>query len=118
MEEIELNSENNLNDDFGGFMDKKTRKSLKEKSLFSKIIGILLWIVLLLFLVAIGWDYVNFKMNKEPMFCIKKETTKYDDGTVDICTGVGYKVFKYDRESFRGREFGPFWKQDRTSEDK
>lgn len=98
------------------FLDKKTRKDLKEKSIISRIINVLIWIILLAWMGVCIWDFVNVKTDKEPMFCISKKTTTYEDGTVDTCTGVGYKVFNYKRDSFTGREFGPFWKKDRTAE--
>ena len=50
------------------------------------------------------------------MFCIKKGTTKYDDGEVKWCLGAGYKIYDYNRTSFKAIEFGPFWSKDRSNE--
>ena len=53
------------------------------------------------------------------MFCIKKDTNKYTDGEVDICTGLGYKVINYKRDSYKGTEFGMFFfTKDRTADNK
>lgn len=98
------------------FLDKKTKKDLSEKSMISRAINVLLWVILLAWMSACVWDFINVKTDKDPIFCINKTTTNYSDGTVDTCTGLGYKVFYYKRDSFKGREFGPFWKKDRTIE--
>lgn len=100
------------------FLDKKTRKDLSEKGVISRVINVLLWVILIAWMGICIWDFVNVKTDKEPIFCISKKTIKYDDGEVETCTGPGYKVFNYKRESFKGREFGPFWKKDRTAENK
>lgn len=66
--------------------------------------------VIILGIVAI-WLYEYYRMvnDQEPMFCIKEETYKYDDGTVQECVGLGYKVYKYDRTSYKAKQFGPFF---------
>ena len=98
--------ENELSDEF---VEKK-----KKKGIFSKIFN------LLLTLIVFGWvaiaviDYINVSQEKEPIFCLEKETITHEDGTVDVCTGIGYKVYKYNRASIQGTEFGPFWIEERT----
>ena len=62
-------------------------------------------------------DFYKTHKEEEPMFCIEKGTTKYDDGTVDWCLGAGYKIYHYKRNSFTGIEYGPFWLKDRSNEE-
>ena len=70
---------------------------------------------------VLGWlvilfvDFFRVKYEKMPIFCLSEETKKYDDGEVYRCTGPGYKVYKYDRESISAIEFGPFFIKERTS---
>lgn len=98
------------------FLSEKEAKDSYKKSVVSKIVNIVLWVVLL------GWmgiclvDFYNVHQEKDPKFCISRETIKYDDGTVESCLGLGYKVYHYNRESFYGIEFGPFWSKDRSAE--
>ena len=92
------------------------KKEKKKKSIIVRIFDVIWWIIL------IGWigiciiDYVNVVNEKEPQFCIKKETINYDDGTVDVCKGAGYVTYHYQRKSYTGYEFGPFWTKNRSEE--
>lgn len=49
------------------------------------------------------------KTNKEPKFCLHKITHQFndgkDDGTVEQCTGLGYRVYKYNTEKLKGVDF-------------
>ena len=87
-----------------------------KKSLFNRIMNIILWVVLIVWMAICLIDFYNAKTKKEPIFCLKRETVNYNDGTVDTCTGLGYKIFNYKRKSFKGIEYGPFWAKDRTAE--
>ena len=62
------------------------------------------------------FDFYKVSQEEDPVFCISKETITYDDGTVDLCTGLGYKVYNYNRASITGYEFGPFWIEERTEQ--
>lgn len=99
--------------------EEKTKKREKgEKSLASRIINVVLWIVLFAWMALVFTDFMKVHNENEPKFCWwNKETTNYDDGTVSTCTGLGYKVINYKRESFKAIEFGPFWIKDRTAEE-
>ena len=88
----------------------------KERSLFSRIMNIVLWIILIVWMAICLIDFYRVTKKEDPMFCLKKETTKYDDGTVDSCLGVGYKVYNYNRTSYTAIEFGPFWTTDRSNQ--
>lgn len=93
----------------------KAKNGNKEKSPLSKIANVVLWIILFVWMGICLIDFYNVHQKKEPVFCITKKTTKYDDGEVNSCLGLGYKVYKYDRQSFNGIEFGPFWSKDRSA---
>ena len=92
-------------------------KKEKKKGTFGKVINAFLWVVLLAWIAICLTDFFRTHEEKEPMFCIKKETTKYPDGKVESCTGLGYKIYRYNRKSFNGIEYGPFWFKDRSSEE-
>ncbi|HIS90496.1 MAG TPA: hypothetical protein IAC20_02400 [Candidatus Faecisoma merdavium] len=90
-------------------MDSKD-KVTKKRSIVKTIFDVVFWIVIIG--LAIVWitDFINVQNDKNPVFCLKNETHKYDDGTVEECIGLGYKVYTYDRSSFsKGRQFGPFF---------
>ena len=106
-------------------MDKKAKKEEEffnekknEKSLFSRIMNVVLWVVLFVWMGICLIDFYKTHRQEEPIFCLKKETVTYDDGTVDSCLGLGYKVFNYKRKSYTGVEYGPFWSKDRSNEKK
>ena len=101
------------------FLDeKKNKKSKKdEKSTFSKVMNIILWILLFAWMAVCLIDFYNVRNQNDPVMCIKRGTTKYEDGTVDWCLGAGYKVYQYNRKSFKAIEFGPFWSKDRSAEE-
>lgn len=85
--------------------EKKEEKNNK----LIKALDIFLWVVLIAWMLVVVIDYVKVVNEKEPVFCIKEEVLEYSDGSVDSCTGLGYKVYKYNRESYQAIEFGPFW---------
>lgn len=79
-------------------------------SIIKKIFDIIFWLVFAI--LALIWivDFINVNNDKEPVFCIKTEVHEYDDGQTVECTGLGYKVYKYNRTSTgTGYEFGPFF---------
>ncbi len=89
------------------------------KRTISKVINIVLWLLLFAWMAFVFTDYLKVKNNKEPKFCwFNKQTTKYEDGQVTSCMGLGYKVIKYDRKSFNAIEFGPFWIEDSSEKTK
>ena len=92
------------------FEEKKDKKST-----FQRVMNIILWIVLFVWMAICLVDFFRAKTENEPIFCLHKETVDYEDGKVRICTGLGYKVFNYERASFKGIEYGPFWSSDRSN---
>ena len=97
------------------FLDEKPKKEWKDTA-FYKVTNVILWIVLFVWMAICLVDFYQTHQEKEPMFCLKKEVTKYDDGNVRSCLGLGYKVYHYNRKSFKAIEFGPFWSKDRSAE--
>ena len=82
--------------------------SIKEVAF--KIWDVVFWV--LFAILACVWivDFFRVKDEKQPMFCISKETIEFEDGNVDKCVGLGYTVYEYNRESLdSGIEFGPFF---------
>ena len=82
--------------------------SIKEVAF--KIWDVVFWV--LFAILACVWivDFFRVKAEKQPMFCINKETIEFEDGNVDKCVGLGYTVYDYDRESLdSGIQFGPFF---------
>lgn len=122
-EEVEVKVKKVDIDETENFLDDKklTKKLNKEekdgKSLFSRIMNVVLWIVLFIWMGVCLIDFYNVHQEKEPMFCIKTGTNEYEDGNVDWCLGAGYKIYHYNRKSFKAIEFGPFWSKDRTAEE-
>ena len=94
--------------------EKKEKPEKKKRHIIIRIFDIIIWIALFGWMSICVIDYFNVSNEKEPMFCIEKETLKYDDGTVDVCRGAGYVAYHYKRKSYNGYEFGPFWTENRT----
>lgn len=83
--------------------------------MIKRIIRLLFMIIVVIWVGIIIYDAMNSKEG-EPKFCLSKETKNYSDGTVDICNGLGYKVYKYKRGQYEGIEFGPFWTKEKSEE--
>lgn len=96
---------------------KKKEKSKNEtfengsKNIFKIIWNFIFWAVVILLFIVWIIDFNNVKNKREPAFCLKNVTHQYDDGTVEECIGLGYKVYKYDRKSsdIKGSQFSPFF---------
>lgn len=74
------------------------------------IIGLVITWIICFFI-----DYIRARQQKMPIFCVKEVTTTYDDGEVQTCIGLGYKMIKYQRTSIPvGIDFGPFFIKERT----
>jgi hypothetical protein len=93
---------------------KKNKKEKEEKSIFYRVTNFILWFVLIAWMCICLYDLYKVRSNKEPMFCIAKHTEKYKDGTVDSCTGLGYKVYRYKRKCYNAVEYVPFFFGDKT----
>ena len=116
VEEEEILEEKDEEEEFVQVKKSDLKRSRKEKRLISKVLNIILWVVLIGWAIIVVTDYLNINKDKEPKFCwFNEKVTKYDDGEVIECTGLGYKVIKYNRTSFKAKEFGPFWIKDRSN---
>ena len=93
----------------------KKEKEEKKPGIVSRIFNIILWLVLFCWMAVCVIDYFNVANENEPQFCIKKETIEYDDGNVYVCRGAGYVAYRYDRKSYTGYEFGPFWTKEKSN---
>lgn len=78
--------------------------------MLKKILNVLFWVVFVVLLTIWIIDFVKIKSNNDPIFCLKKEVHKFDDGTVDECLGLGYRIYNYKRSSLpKGVDFAPFF---------
>ena len=92
------------------FVDKNENKVNLIIRIFNVILTIVVFGVVGMALI----DFLNVNQEKEPIFCLKKETIQYEDGTTELCKGILYKVYQYKRDSIKGSEFGPFWIEEKT----
>jgi hypothetical protein len=82
-----------------------------------KILNIAFWVVFAALMFIWLVDFFRVRSEEDPMFCIRNKTYTFDDGEVKECLGLGYKVYKYDRESLtKALEFGPFFIEMREPE--
>lgn len=79
------------------------------------IIKVAILALVIIWIIIFFIDYFRARQSKNPIFCINEKTKEYEDGTVYSCTGLGYKMYKYDRNSIDASiEFGPFFIKERT----
>lgn len=83
------------------------------KEIIRRIFAVILPVIFFGWVIIVLIDYYNASKNEDPNFCISKETKEYADGSVNVCTGLGYKVYRYNRESYTAIEFGPFWLEEK-----
>ena len=90
---------------------------MKEKFRANKsdIIKIVILSIVIIWIFCFFIDYFRARQSKKPLFCITQNTKTYDDGTVYSCTGMGYKMYKYERAIIPTKlEFVPFFIKERT----
>ena len=81
----------------------------ESKFKFSTIISGLIWILVIGVIAIIFTDYTLVKNEKEPKFCLKKETINNNNGRTDICTGLGYKYYNTVGNGYISKKFVPIW---------
>lgn len=82
----------------------------KKKGILYFIWTAIFWIAILFLFFVWIFDFMNVKANKAPKFCVKELTHVYEDGNVEECQGLGYKIYRYNRTSLDiNREFRPFF---------
>lgn len=90
---------------------------MKEKTKMTKgeIIKVAVIALVIIWIIIFFIDYFRARNSKLPIFCVSN-IKEYDDGSVYSCTGLGYKMYKYDRTSINmDLEFGPFFMKERTN---
>ena len=88
---------------------------MKTKIKKGDVIKVVLLAIIIIWIIIFFIDCFRARQSKTPLFCISEETKEYDDGTVYSCTGLGYKMYKYNRSSVDATiEFGPFFIKERT----
>ena len=88
---------------------------MKAKIKKGDVFKVVLLAIIIIWIIIFFIDYFRARQSKTPLFCISEETKEYDDGTVYSCTGLGYKMYKYNRSSVDATvEFGPFFIKERT----
>ena len=86
------------------------------KKVFKIIFSIIFWTAFAVVIFTWISDYLNVRAEKKPSFCISRTTHTFDDGTVEECDGLGYKVYDYKRASMSDAvEFVPFFANMRES---
>ena len=99
------------------FQDKPSKVKLGFR-IVSKTFNIVITLVVIAWAGILLYDYFQVSNEKEPKFCLEENIIEYDDGITKECKGIGYKIYKYERESFNGLDFGPFWIKERTTANK
>ena len=89
------------------------KKTKKKKSTIGKIFDVVISIVVFGIMGIWFIDFFSVYNDKDPKFCLEIEIREYEDGSTTVCTGLGYKVYQYDRYSIEGSEFGPVWMEER-----
>ena len=88
---------------------------MKTKIKKGDVFKVVLLAIIIIWIIIFFIDYFRARQSKTPLFCISEETKEYDDGTVYSCTGLGYKMYQYNRSSVDATvEFGPFFIKERT----
>lgn len=88
---------------------------MKAKIKKGDVFKVVLLAIIIIWIIIFFIDYFRARQSKTPLFCISEETKEYDDGTVYSCTGLGYKMYQYNRSSVDATiEFGPFFIKERT----
>jgi hypothetical protein len=96
--------------------------SLDEEKKSNPLVKVLLVIILILFGIwafIVYTDYSRVREQKDPKYCFWKEETKeFENGTIESCKGLGYKVVNYEKLSDNGSEkvyeFIPIWVKTKT----
>ena len=82
----------------------------KKISIIKTIFNVIFWVAIIGLAAIWLTDFIKVQNEKGPMFCLSEKTHEFEDGTVDECVGLGYKVYTYNRESLKNaRQFSPFF---------
>ncbi len=87
----------------------ETKAPSKLWMVIKKIVSVIFWLAILGLAAVWITDFIMVRSDEKPVFCIDEVTHEFDDGTVYECTGLGYKIYDYNRTSITAYEFGPFF---------
>ena len=83
---------------------------MENRSLPLKIFDVVFWGCFVILMSVWLTDFFRVKANKKPVFCLSEKTHQFEDGTVNECVGLGYKVYEYHRQSLNNAyQFSPFF---------
>jgi len=91
-------------------------QKVDKKSLFAKIWNFTMWTILLLWMGICTTDFIRTQQDKRPVFTFMNEVIEHEDGKVYSYTGLGYRIFFYERASYNAVRFGPFWMNEHIPE--
>ena len=114
-EEIKEENNNIINEENYEIKIEKQKEKNSKKNMFYNICYAFVFICLFVWLGIWFYEYQNVSKGNEPKFCLTRETINHDDGKVEICSGIGYRVINYQRESYKAIEMGPFWIKERDN---
>lgn len=99
---------------------RKEKRLLGIKNLLSKIFSSLFSIIIGLWLIICLFDFLQVQGRNKPIFCLKNETLLLSNGSIEKCTGLGYKVLKFDKLNNCDVKiiYGAFWIEDKCPETK
>ncbi len=82
---------------------------MEKKKIAIIVLKVLVLLALLGWVIMVFTDYFRVTKGNDPLFCVSKVTKEYPDGSNYICTGLGYKMIRYNRRCMQpATEFGPF----------
>jgi hypothetical protein len=76
------------------------------------VVALVFTIAFVLWTVIIYTDFKLCQSNQKPIFTYLSKHYDYNDGYVDLYSGLGYKYYEYHRTSINGQNFIPFWMKD------
>jgi hypothetical protein len=97
-----------------------------DKKKKSPVLLIILFLIIIIFGIwafLVYQDYGRVKEGKAASYCwfgsthteyVKSDSYKGYEGTIDTCTGPGYKVVIYKTVAFKVTEFVPVWEKTKT----
>jgi len=87
------------------------------RSIIRKTLNIFIWTIIFAWMAICLTDFFLARTERRPIFALNRTVISYEDGNVYRYTGLGYRVFYYQREIYKGIDFGPFWTSERDYEE-
>ena len=86
-----------------------------KKGIISLIVKIVIVVLAAAYAILLFIEYNRYQ-NDLPMLVQTKNTDihVYQDGDVEINTGLGYKTITYNRDSVKGKEFGTLFLEEKN----